>query len=124
MPPAKRGNAAPRGRAEAEASSTPHDESSGGGDAPVRWRAREHSGRDGSPAADSIPPRYTDSIRRRPDVASGLRDRSPADGPSSSKLGTGLQRDGSVPARSDSPAANAAPAAGKYVPVHLRNKGA
>lgn len=122
VPPARRGDAAPRGRPDGETSSAPRDESSGGVDAPARWRTREHSGRDGSPSADSLPPRLNDSLRRRPE-GSGLRDQSPADGPGFSKLGAGLQRDSSVPARSDSPAANAAPTSGKYVPVHLRNKG-
>lgn len=122
VPPARRGDAAPRGRPDGETSSAPRDESAGGVDAPAKWRTREHSGRDGSPSADSLRPRFTDPLRRRPE-GSGLRDQSPADGPGFSKLGAGLQRDSSVPARSDSPAANATPTPGKYVPVHLRNKG-
>ena len=122
VPPARRGDAAPRGRPDGETSSAPRDESLGGADAPIRWRTREHSGRDGSPSADSLPPRFSDSLRRRPE-GSSLRDQSPADRPSFSKLGAGLQRDSSVPARSDSPATNAVSTPGKYIPVHLRNKG-
>ena len=122
VPPARRGDAAPRGRPDGETSSAPRDESLGGPDAPTRWRTREHSGRDGSPSADSLPPRFSDSLRRRPE-GSSLRDQSPADGPSFSKLGAGLQRDSSIPARSDSPATNAVSTPGKYIPVHLRNKG-
>lgn len=122
VPPARRGDVAPRGRTEGETSSAPRDESSGAVIAPARWRSREHSGREGSPSADSLPPRFNDSLRRRPE-GSGLRDQSPADGPGLSKLGAGLQRDSSIPTRSDSPAAKATPTSGKYVPVHLRNKG-
>lgn len=121
VPPARRGDAAPRGRPDGE-TSVPRDASLGGADAPTRWRTREHSGRDGSPSADSLPPRFSDSLRRRPE-GSSLRDQSPADGRSLSKLGAGLQRDSSVPARSDSPAGNSASTPGKYIPVHLRTKG-
>jgi translation initiation factor 3 subunit A len=121
VPPAKRGEAS-RGRTEADQSPMPRDESSGG-DVSAKWRPREPSGRDGS-AAEKPMPRFTDSIRRRPE--SGIRDQSPADGPGLSKLSasTTLQRDSSIPARSDSPAAGRpAPTPGKYVPVHMRNKG-
>lgn len=120
VPPAKRGDA-PRGRTIAEPTSAPREGSSGG-DATARWRPRENSGRDGSPA-DRPPSRFADSMRRRPEGA-GLREQSPVDGASFSKLGMELQRDSSVSARSESPAGNAASAPGKYVPVHLRNKGA
>lgn len=120
VPPARRGDA-PRGRTNAEPTSAPRDESSGG-DTSAKWRPRENSGRDGSPA-DRLPPRFTDSMRRRPEN-SGLREQSPADGVGLSKLGVELQRDSSVSARSESPAGSAAPAPGKYIPVHLRNKGA
>lgn len=122
VPPAKRGEAPSRGRTEAEPSPIPRDESTGG-EVSGKWRAREPSGRDGSPA-DKPVPRFADSIRRRPE--SGLREQSPADGIGRSKLGVSatLQRDSSVPARSDSPASSTpAPAPGKYVPVHMRNKG-
>ena len=119
LPPAKRGDI-PRGRTDAEPTSAPRDESSGG-EAAARWRPRESSGRDGSPA-DRPLPRFADSMRRRPE-SSGLRDQSPVDGGSFSKLGAGLQRDTSVSTRSDSPAGSTAPTLGKYVPVHLRNRG-
>lgn len=120
VPPAKRNEAPPRGRAEADQTPTPRDESSGG-DVTARWRARETSGRDGSPA-DRPAPRFTDSIRRRPDF--GSKEQSPADGPGLSKLGSTatLQKDSSAAAQSDSPASGR-PAPGKYIPVHLRNKG-
>lgn len=118
--PAKRGDM-PRGRSNAEPTSVPREVSSGG-DTSARWGPRENSGRDGSPA-DKPLPRFNDSMRRRPEGA-GLREQSPADGASLSKLGIELQRDSSVSARSESPAGNVAPTPGKYVPVHLRNKGA
>ena len=118
LPPAKRGDV--RGRTDAESTSAPRDKSSGG-EAAARWRPRESSGRDGSPA-DRPLPRFTDSMRRRPE-GSGLRDQSPVDGGSFSKLSAGLQRDTSVSTRSDSPGGSTAPTLGKYVPVHLRNKG-
>ena len=98
----------------------PRDESSGG-DVTAKWRARETSGRDGSPA-DKPMPRFTDSIRRRPEF--GSKEQSPPDGPGLSRLSASatLQKDSSAPARSDSPAPGK-PAPGKYIPVHLRNKG-
>lgn len=122
VPPARRGEAPSRGRAEAEQSPVPRDESSGG-DVSTKWRAREPSGRDGSPADKPIP-RFADSIRRRPE--SGLREQSPADGPGFSKLGNNapLQRDSSVLAQTDSPSTGRpTPTPGKYIPVHMRNKG-
>lgn len=118
VPPARRGEA-PRGRAETEQSSMPRDESSGG-DVTAKWRAREPSGRDGSPA-DKPMPRFTDSIRRR--VEPSLKEHSLTDGPGLSKSGISApQKDSSAPAGSDSSAAGK-PAPGKYIPVHLRNKG-
>lgn len=105
VPPAKRGDPVPRGRTDGDPSST-RDESSGG-DAPAKWRpsARNNDvGRDGSPA-DRPASRFAD-LRRKPDGPDGAA-------PS--------QRDGSVPARTDSPA-EGRPAPGKYVPMHLRNK--
>lgn len=120
LPPAKRNEAPSRGRAEADQSTMPRDESSGG-DVTAKWRPREIPGRDGSPA-DKAMPRFTDSIRRRPEFSS--KEQSPADGPGLSRLGTSpaLQKDSSAPAQSDSPATGK-PAPGKYIPVHLRNKG-
>lgn len=111
VPPARRpGDAAPRGRCDATPSPGPRDESSGA-QPPARWRPsgpRDGLGRDGSPA-DRPAPRFLDGLRGAPG-----RDSSPAEGgrPASS-LGA---------ARTESPA-NEKPAAGKYVPVHLRNKG-
>ena len=100
VPPAMRGEAAaPRGRSGA-GSSTSRDDSAGG-EAPARWRPsaqRNGSARDGSPA-DGPAPRNMSALRR-----DGLRDESPAG--------------------SDSPAeAVPKPAPGKYVPMHLRNRG-
>lgn len=115
LPPAKRGEVAARGRLNAESSSKPRDESSGGAEASTRWRPRELSGRGDSPAPDSLRPKF-DSLRRRPD-GTGLRDQSPADNPGFSKMGSNI-KDTNVPARSGSPAA--APSAGKYVPVQRR----
>lgn len=109
VPPARRpGDAAPRGRSDATPSPGPRDESSGA-QPPAKWRPsgpRDGLGRDGSPA-DRPTPRFLDGMR-------GGRDSSPAEGgrPTSS-LRT---------ARTESPA-NEKPAAGKYVPVHLRNRG-
>jgi len=105
LPPALRGDAVPRGRTDGAPSST-RDESSGG-DTPAKWRssARNNDGaRDGSPA-DRPASRFAD-LRRK------------ADGPDGASPS---QRDGSTPARTDSPA-EGRPAPGKYVPVHLRNK--
>lgn len=119
VPPAKRGDA-PRGRPNAEPASALHEDGQAG-DLTARWRPRENSGRDGSPA-DRPPPRFTDSMRRRPENFG--REQSPADGIVQPKLGVDLQRDSSASARSESPAANVASAPAKYVPVHLRNKGA
>ncbi len=106
VPPARRGDAVPRGRTDGDPSST-RDESSGG-DAPAKWRPSTRNnndvGRDGSPA-DRPTSRFAD-LRRKPDGPDGA-----APSP----------RDGSIPAGTDSPA-EGRPAPGKYVPVHLRNK--
>lgn len=117
LPPAKRGEVAARGRLNAESSSKPRDESSGGAEASTPWRARERSGRGDSPASDTLRPKF-DSLRRRPD-GTGLRDQSPADNPGFSKLGSNV-KDTTVPGRSGSPVA--APSAGKYVPLHQRRR--
>ncbi len=118
VPPGRRVDATARGRLNAESSVKPRDESSG---APAVWRPLEHSGRDGSPAADSLRPRLTESLRRKPE-GTALRDKSPADGSGFSKLGGGPPKDPPAPARSDSPVANAKPTPGKYVPVHQRRR--
>lgn len=108
VPPALRGEAgAPRGRTGGENTAAPRDDSA---DTTAKWRPnaqRNGIGRDGSPA-DGIAPKNMSALRR--DGASGLRDQSPAD----------------TSARNESPAdapAPAKPAPGKYVPVHLRNRG-
>ena len=111
VPPARRpGDAAPRGRSDAAPSPAPRDESYGA-QPPAKWRPsgpRDSSGRDGSPA-DRPTPRFLDGLRG----ASG-RDSSPVEG--------GRPVPSSGTARTESPA-NEKPAPGKYVPVHLRNKG-
>jgi len=107
LPPAMRGETnVSRGRSTGENTAAPRDDST---DTTAKWRpsARNGAGRDGSPA-DGPAPRNMSALRK--EGASGLRDQSPADGP----------------ARGESPAENAAPAKpapGKYVPVHLRNRG-
>ncbi|KAI4125668.1 MAG: hypothetical protein LQ347_005289 [Umbilicaria vellea] len=137
LPPALRSEAAaaPRGRPDTQPSASSRDESSGG-DAPARWRPsapRIESGRDGSPA-DAPAPRFLAPSRRGMD-ASGPRDQSPADGAGASKYVARFQRGDGPPARGESPAfgpartdspatGGANPTSGKYVPVHLRNKGA
>ena len=111
VPPARRpGDAAPRGRSDAAPSPAPREESSGA-QPPARWRPsnqRDGSGRDGSPA-DRPSPRFLDGLRGAP-----VRDSSPAE--------AGRPVPSSAPARTESPA-NGKSAPGKYVPVHLRNKG-
>lgn len=106
VPPALRGDTsvATRGRPSAD-TSTPRDD---GADTGAKWRPsvqRNGSGRDGSPA-DGLAPRNMSALRRD---GAGSADQSPANGP----------------ARTDSPVdgAPAKPAPGKYVPVHLRNRG-
>lgn len=100
VPPGKRTEAAaPRGRSGAD-SSTARDDSAGG-EAPAKWRGsiqRNGAGREGSPA-DGPAARNMSALRR-----DGVRDESPAG--------------------SDSPAEAAPkPAPGKYVPLHMRNRG-
>lgn len=111
VPPARRpGDAAPRGRSDAAASPAPRDESSGT-QPPPKWRPgglRDGSGRDGSPA-DRPTPRFLDGLR-----GPQGRDSSPAEG--------GRPVSSSGTARTESPA-NEKPGPGKYVPVHLRNRG-
>ena len=124
LPPARRAEAAvPRGRPDGPPSSTSRDESSGGDVAKWRLGARTASGRDGSPA-DGPAPRSFGAGRRVQD-----RDQSPADPPRSfsrfQKEDGFPGRSGTPPARTESPAnAGPAPGPGKYVPVHLRNRGA
>ena len=125
VPPARRApDAAPRGRTDAQPSSAPREESSGG-DAPAKWRPsgpRNGAGRDDSPA-ESPAPKFL-APGRRADGAG--RDQSPADGAAPTKYMPRFQRDGKAgdapPARTESPAAEAKLAPGKYVPVHLRNR--
>ena len=111
VPPARRpGDAAPRGRSDAAPFPSSREESSGA-QPPAKWRPsgpRNDSGRDGSPA-DRPTPRFLDGLRGAPG-----RDLSPAED----------RRTVASPgaARTESPA-NEKPAPGKYVPVHLRNKG-
>ena len=111
VPPARRpGDAAPRGRSDAAPSPAPREESSGA-QPPAKWRPsgpRDGSGRDGSPA-NRPTPRFLDGLRGAPG-----RDSSPAEG--------GRPVSSSGTARTESPA-NEKPAPGKYVPVHLRNRG-
>ena len=111
VPPGRRpGDAAPRGRSDAAPSAAPREDSLGG-QSPAKWRPsgpRDGSGRDGSPA-DRPTPRFLDGLKG----AQG-RDSSPAEG--------GRPVSSSGIARTESPV-NERPAPGKYVPVHLRNKG-
>lgn len=100
VPPALRGEgAAPRGRSDAD-SSTARDDSVGG-EAPAKWRPsaeRNRSGRAGPPA-DGPAPRNMSALRR-----DGVRDET--------STGSDSQAD-----------AAPKPAPGKYVPVHMRNRG-
>lgn len=101
VPPALRAEGAARGRADAQPAPALRDDSSGG-EAPARWRPsarRDESGRDDSPA-DRPSSRFAE-LRR----GTG-RDESPADGP-----------------KPDGPGEGTKPAPGKYVPVHMRNRG-
>ena len=111
VPPARRpGDAAPRGRSDVAPSPASREDSLGA-QSPAKWRPsgpRDGSGRDGSPA-DRPAPRFLDGLRGAPG-----RDSSPAEG--------GRPVSSSGIARTESPA-NEKPAPGKYVPVHLRNKG-
>jgi len=113
VPPARRADGAPpRGRTDAAPSPAPPRDASSSVEPIPKWRpgARgDAAGRDGSPA-DSLKPRF--SGLREP----SNRGSSPADGerPLSSS-GT---------ARTESPASERpAMGKGKYVPVHMRNKG-
>ena len=110
VPPARRPDAAPRGRSDAAPSPAPREESSGG-QPPAKWRPsgpRDGLGRDGSPA-ERPTQRFLDGLRGAPG-----RDSSPAE------VGRAVSSSGT--ARTESPA-NEKPAPGKYVPVHLRNRG-
>ena len=111
VPPARRpGDAAPRGRSDATPSPASREENYGAQPA-AKWRPsgpRDGSVREGSPA-DRPTPRFLDGLRGAPG-----RDSSPAEG--------GRPVSSSGTARTESPA-NEKPAPGKYVPVHLRNKG-
>ena len=103
VPPARRpGDAAPRGRSDAAPIPAPREDSLGA-QSPAKWRPngpRDGSGRDGSPA-DRPAHRFLDGLRG----ATG-RDSSPAEG-----------------GRTESPANEKPAPGGRYVPVHLRNKG-
>ena len=120
VPPARRGPEAapsPRGRTDAAATSTPPRDASSSIEPTSKWRPgvpRDGPGRDGSPA-DAPIRRNLDGLRR-PMVE---RDSSPAD--------SGRSMSSSGAARTDSPAAERTevlrPAPGKYVPMHMRNKG-
>ena len=116
VPPGRRGGDAPpasRGRTDAApAPSAPRDASSSV-EPTAKWRPgapRDDFGRDGSPA-DAPLRRNLDGLRKPID-----RDSSPADG--------GRPVSSSGTARTESPAAEPVkPAPGKYVPMHMRNKG-
>ncbi|KAL8782477.1 MAG: hypothetical protein Q9213_005346 [Squamulea squamosa] len=101
VPPALRAEGPARGRADAQPTSAVRDDSSGG-EAPPKWRPsarRADGGRDGSPA-DMPSSRFAD-LRR----GTG-RDESPVDA-----------------AKQDGRSEGTKPAPGKYVPVHMRNRG-
>lgn len=101
VPPALRGEGAARGRTDAQPPSAARDDSSGG-EAPAKWRPsarRDDVGRDGSPA-DRPSSRFAE-LRR----GTG-RDASPADG-----------------TKPDGASEEKKPAPGKYVPMHMRNRG-
>ncbi|KAI4217143.1 MAG: hypothetical protein LQ351_000452 [Letrouitia transgressa] len=104
VPPALRGDSTTRGRAEAQLPPGNRDQGSGG-DAAAKWRSggKDDFGRDAS--ASNQPSSRFAELRRGP-----ARDESPVDGTN--------------PASSDGPANGVKPPQGKYVPVHLRNKGA
>ncbi len=99
VPPALRADGSARGRAEAQPPAALREDSSGG-EAPARWRPstrRDEVGRDDSPA-DRPSSRFAE-LRRG-------RDESPADGP-----------------KPNGPSEGTRPAPGKYVPMHMRNRG-
>ncbi|KAL9641120.1 MAG: hypothetical protein Q9204_000299 [Flavoplaca sp. TL-2023a] len=99
VPPALRADGSARGRAEAQPASALREDSSGG-EAPSRWRpsARRDEGGRGDSPADRPPSRFAE-LRRG-------RDESPADGP-----------------KPNGPSEATRPAPGKYVPMHIRNRG-
>lgn len=104
VPPALRSEGAARGRSDAQPPPAARDESSGG-EAPAKWRPsvrRDDVGRDGSPG-DKPSSRFAEL--RRGAGGAGI-DQSPADG-----------------TKADGSAEGAKPAPGKYVPVHMRNRG-
>lgn len=105
---------APRGRTDAAPTSAAPRDASSSVEPTAKWRPsapRGGLGRDGSPAEPPIR-RNLDGLRR----PTGDRDSSPADG--------GRPVSSSGTARTESPAAEPLrPAPGKYVPVHMRNKG-
>ncbi|KAL8944189.1 MAG: hypothetical protein Q9216_000613 [Gyalolechia sp. 2 TL-2023] len=101
VPPALRSEGATRGRSDAQPPPGSRDESSGG-EAPAKWRPsarRDDVGRNASPA--DRPSSRLAEMRRGPG-----RDQSPAEG-----------------TKADGSAEGGKPAPGKYVPVHLRNRG-
>jgi len=105
---------APRGRTDAAPTPAAPRDASSSVEPAARWRLsapRTGLGRDGSPAEAPIR-KNLDGLRR----PAGDRDSSPADG--------GRPVSSSGTARTESPAAETLrPAPGKYVPVHMRNKG-
>ncbi len=115
--PARRDpNTAPpsRGRTDAAPTPTAPRDASSSVEPTAKWRPsapRASLGRDGSPAEAPVR-RNLDGLRR----PAGDRDSSPADG--------GRPVSSSGTARTESPAAEPLrPAPGKYVPMHMRNKG-
>ncbi len=120
VPPARRGpdaTSAPRGRSEAALAPAPPRDASSSAEPTAKWRPgapRDGLGRDGSPAGAPVR-RNLDGLRR----PAADRDSSPADG--------GRPVSSSGTARTESPAAERSeslrPAPGKYVPVHMRNRG-
>ena len=119
VPPARRNPdtaPVPRGRTEAALTPAPPRDTSSSVEPTAKWRpggARDGLGRDNSPA-DAPPRRNLDGLRK----TAADRDSSPADGRRPVASGA---------TRTESPAAERAeslrPAPGKYVPVHMRNKG-
>ena len=120
VPPGRRGgDGAPRGRTDAAPSAARDESTASSAEPTAKWRPgapRDGLGRDGSPA-DGPRPRFFDGLR-----PAGNRDRdgSPAEGGGLS----GRPVSSSGTARTESPVdGKPAPTPGKYVPVHLRNKG-
>lgn len=102
LPPAKRGETAPRGRQNDNLTSQPpRDESSGDGAATWRPSAgRETVGREESPA--NGPPTRSVPSSRRPD-AQPARGDSPADGAGPAKFVPPHLREGAQPSRGEAP---------------------